>query len=197
MEAFHRPLVCHLTSKVICPCVDGPQSIGRLQMLKFVEEYRQALYDLVISLWESNFVFTHLIFSRLKLKVTIDTKILQLYFNQDWPISNYLRTTSPFLAYTNLFFLICLTCRLTVFILVKNYMRCVSTILRIKLFYFNLCRAAGSFSIIKIVLRYIVNVTAWGPGACPVGDGVVYVSILSKLFIKLYPHTILELFFFL
>ena len=47
MEAFHRPIVCHLTSKVLCPCVDGPQSIGRLQMLQLVEEYRQALYDLV------------------------------------------------------------------------------------------------------------------------------------------------------
>ena len=47
MEAFHRPIVCHLTSKVLCPCVDGPKSIGRLQMLQLMEEYRQALYDLV------------------------------------------------------------------------------------------------------------------------------------------------------
>ena len=34
MEAFHRPLVCHLSSKVICPCVDGPNNIGRNHMLK-------------------------------------------------------------------------------------------------------------------------------------------------------------------
>ena len=47
MEAFHRPLVCHLSSKVICPCVDGPHSIGRNHMLKVMKEYHQALIDLV------------------------------------------------------------------------------------------------------------------------------------------------------
>ena len=47
MEAFHRPLVCHLSSKVICPCVDGPHNIGRPQMLKLLNEYHNALRDLV------------------------------------------------------------------------------------------------------------------------------------------------------
>ena len=47
MEAFHRPLVCHLASKVLCPCVDGPNNIGRAHMLKTMEEYHQALRDLI------------------------------------------------------------------------------------------------------------------------------------------------------
>ena len=47
MEAFHRPLVCHLASKVICPCVDGPSSTGRQHMLKVLEDYHQALEEMV------------------------------------------------------------------------------------------------------------------------------------------------------
>ena len=47
MEAFHRPLVCHLASKVICPCVDGPSSRGRQQMLNVLEEYHQGLENMV------------------------------------------------------------------------------------------------------------------------------------------------------
>ena len=47
MEAFHRPLVCHLASKVMCPCVDGPHSIGRTHMLKTMNEYHEAIIDMV------------------------------------------------------------------------------------------------------------------------------------------------------
>ena len=47
MEAFHRPLACHLASKVICPCVDGPSSISRKQMLSTLKEYRDALKEML------------------------------------------------------------------------------------------------------------------------------------------------------
>ena len=47
MEAFHRPLACHLASKVICPCVDGPSSISRQQMLSTIDEYHEALNQML------------------------------------------------------------------------------------------------------------------------------------------------------
>ena len=47
MEAFNRPLVCHMTSKFLCPCVDGPFSLGRQEMQNRVQLYRQALIDMV------------------------------------------------------------------------------------------------------------------------------------------------------
>ena len=50
MEAFHRPLACHVTSKWTCPCVDGPRSIGRREMGRRVRLYREALADAVSSL---------------------------------------------------------------------------------------------------------------------------------------------------
>lgn len=47
MEAFNRPLVCHMTSKFLCPCVDGPFSLGRQEMQNRVQLYRQALINMV------------------------------------------------------------------------------------------------------------------------------------------------------
>merc|ERR1719281_777445 len=45
LELFNRPLVCHLSSKVLCPCMDGPNRLGKDEMEEFVEGYRDALSE--------------------------------------------------------------------------------------------------------------------------------------------------------
>ena len=47
LELFNRPLVCHLSSKVLCPCMDGPNRLGKDEMEELIEGYRDALSELV------------------------------------------------------------------------------------------------------------------------------------------------------
>ncbi len=47
MEALHRPVACHLATKVLCPCVDGSTAMGRQKMRETVDLFRQELRDLV------------------------------------------------------------------------------------------------------------------------------------------------------
>ena len=47
LSAFNKPLVCHIATKVLCPCVDGPDSIGKTKLMQHLRQYRQAMTDLV------------------------------------------------------------------------------------------------------------------------------------------------------
>ena len=47
LELFNRPLVCHLSSKVLCPCMDGPDRLGKDEMEETIESYKDVLYELV------------------------------------------------------------------------------------------------------------------------------------------------------
>ena len=47
LSAFNKPLVCHIATRVLCPCVDGPDAIGKAKMMQHLRQYRQAMTDLV------------------------------------------------------------------------------------------------------------------------------------------------------
>ena len=47
LELFNRPLVCHLSSKVLCPCMDGSDRLGKDEIEEFVESYKDSLTKLV------------------------------------------------------------------------------------------------------------------------------------------------------
>ena len=50
LELFNRPLVCHLSSKVLCPCMDGPDRLGKEEIEELVESYKDSLSELVSTL---------------------------------------------------------------------------------------------------------------------------------------------------
>ena len=129
MEAFHRPLVCHLSSKVICPCVDGPNSIGRNHMLKvmkviFLKTNFKKEFKSLIHTFFRNIIKHWLIW--FKKKAMTSTTTLQLLYNLDWKTWNCPKIMSTFLAFTNLSCLICLFYPLIVFIQAKNFKLYVS-----------------------------------------------------------------------
>ena len=59
LDLFNRPLVCHLSSKVLCPCMDGPDRLGKDEMEEIIESYKDVLYELVCILFFVNLWFCY------------------------------------------------------------------------------------------------------------------------------------------